>query len=143
MVDVKRSIKYFRRRSNVTRSFSSFDAAATEAGQSRVYGGIHFQFSNQDGLALGTKIGNYVAKNLLVDNSLNSIQVSLTKDTAAFDTTNRDRITNQAGVTGKVTLTQANLKLQVGATDGTFIDITNTIDSNGNFQLNAANLDYS
>jgi membrane-associated phospholipid phosphatase len=125
---------------DITRSFTSFDAAATEAGQSRIYGGIHFQFSNQAGLTLGKQIGNYIATNLLADNSLNPIQVNLTTDTAAFGTTNRDRITNQAGITGKINLTQPNLKLQVGLTNGTFVDVTNTVDVNGNFQLDATKL---
>lgn len=40
----------------VTRSFASFDAAAREAGRSRVYGGIHFEFSNVDGLRLGEAV---------------------------------------------------------------------------------------
>lgn len=44
----------------VTRNFSSFDAAADEAGQSRIYGGIHFQFSNQDGQAAGRELAAYV-----------------------------------------------------------------------------------
>jgi membrane-associated phospholipid phosphatase len=44
----------------VTRSFTSFSQAATEAGQSRIYGGIHFQFDNQAGLATGTAIGQEV-----------------------------------------------------------------------------------
>src|SRR5262249_46305703 len=34
--------------------------AAAEAGQSRIYGGIHFQFDNQDGLASGHELGEYV-----------------------------------------------------------------------------------
>jgi RHS repeat-associated protein len=125
---------------NVTRSFTSFDAAAIEAGQSRIYGGIHFQFSNQDGLKLGKQIGDYVTKNLLVDNSLNPIQVSLTTDTAAFGTMNRDRITNQAGITGKINLSQPNLKLQVGQANGTFVDITSSLDASGNFQIDPAKL---
>jgi PAP2 superfamily/Domain of unknown function (DUF4214) len=49
----------------VTRSFSSFDAAANEAGQSRIYGGIHFQFDNQAGLASGRALGTYVVQNFL------------------------------------------------------------------------------
>jgi RHS repeat-associated protein len=125
---------------NVTRSFTSFDAAAAEAGQSRIYGGIHFQFSNQDGLALGKQIGDYVTSNLLVDNSLNPIQVRLTMDTAAFGMTNRDRITAQAGITGKVTLTQPNLKLQVAQAGGAVVDVTSSLDAGGNFQLDAAQL---
>src|SRR5207245_9072387 len=43
----------------VTRSFTSFDQAAAEAGQSRIYAGIHFQFSNQDGQAAGRALANY------------------------------------------------------------------------------------
>jgi hypothetical protein len=49
----------------VTRSFSSFDAAAAEAGQSRIYGGIHFQFDNQGALAAGAALGQYVFQNFL------------------------------------------------------------------------------
>ncbi|TAY63473.1 Ig-like domain-containing protein, partial [Rhizobium ruizarguesonis] len=45
---------------NVTRSFTSFEQAAQEAGESRIYGGIHFEFSNQDGLATGSQIGSWV-----------------------------------------------------------------------------------
>ena len=41
----------------VTRSFDSFDAAAAEAGQSRIYGGIHYQFDNVNGLAVGAAGG--------------------------------------------------------------------------------------
>ncbi|MCE9567781.1 MAG: vanadium-dependent haloperoxidase [Planctomycetes bacterium] len=44
----------------VTRSFSSFTQAAEEAGQSRIYGGIHYQFDNQDGLKVGRQIGQLV-----------------------------------------------------------------------------------
>jgi hypothetical protein len=44
----------------VTRDFDSFAAAANEAGRSRIYGGIHFEFSNQDGLALGRDVGDWV-----------------------------------------------------------------------------------
>lgn len=44
----------------VTRTFTSLSAAAAEAGQSRIYGGIHFQFDNTDGLALGRAVGEYV-----------------------------------------------------------------------------------
>jgi len=49
----------------LTRSFSSFSAAAREAGRSRVYGGIHWEFDNADGLALGRSVGEYVAGNFL------------------------------------------------------------------------------
>lgn len=41
----------------LTRSFGSFSAAAEEAGVSRIYGGIHFDFDNTAGLAAGRAIG--------------------------------------------------------------------------------------
>jgi len=44
----------------VTRSFASFDQAAQEAGRSRVYGGIHYEFSNQAGQAAGRQLAAYV-----------------------------------------------------------------------------------
>jgi hypothetical protein len=47
----------------VTRSFDSFTAAAKEAGMSRIYGGIHWDFDNTDGLKCGREVGEYVAKN--------------------------------------------------------------------------------
>lgn len=41
----------------LSRSFSSFSHAADEAAVSRLFGGIHFGFSNADGLALGRLVG--------------------------------------------------------------------------------------
>jgi len=49
----------------VTRSFTRFSDAAEEAGQSRIYGGIHWQFDNQAGLASGTALGEHVFFNVL------------------------------------------------------------------------------
>lgn len=49
----------------ITRSFTSLMAAAQEAGQSRIYGGIHFQFDNQDALAAGRLIGQWAYDNYL------------------------------------------------------------------------------
>jgi hypothetical protein len=48
-----------------TRSFDSFDAAAAEAGQSRIYGGIHYQFDNQAAQATGHAVGRFVVENFL------------------------------------------------------------------------------
>jgi hypothetical protein len=39
-----------------SRSFTTFSAAADEAGLSRIYGGIHFQFSNKDAQQAGRKL---------------------------------------------------------------------------------------
>ncbi len=49
----------------VTRSFASFTAAALEAGMSRVYGGIHYQFDNQEGLSSGNLVGTQVVSKFL------------------------------------------------------------------------------
>jgi hypothetical protein len=42
---------------DIKRSFTSFSQAARESTDSRVYAGIHFRTSCDDGLALGRKIG--------------------------------------------------------------------------------------
>ncbi len=47
------------------RSFTSFSQAADEAGQSRIYAGIHFQFDNQAGLSAGRDLGAFVFANEL------------------------------------------------------------------------------
>ncbi len=44
----------------VIRSYSSFSQAVAEAGASRIYGGIHWESSNQDGQRTGRTIGQYV-----------------------------------------------------------------------------------
>lgn len=47
------------------RAFTSFAQAADEAGMSRIFGGIHFNFDNTQGLKLGSDIGNFVSNNAL------------------------------------------------------------------------------
>jgi hypothetical protein len=47
------------------RSFTSFSQAAAEAASSRVFAGIHWNFDNNVGLAVGNTIGNYVMANFL------------------------------------------------------------------------------
>jgi len=48
-----------------TRTFHSFSAAAEENGLSRVYMGVHWQFDNLEGQALGRQIGDYVIGNVM------------------------------------------------------------------------------
>lgn len=45
------------------RCYSSFASAAAEAGRSRIYGGIHFEFDDALSVAMGGQIGRYVAGN--------------------------------------------------------------------------------
>jgi PAP2 superfamily/Dockerin type I domain len=47
------------------RSFTSFTQAAAEAGQSRIYGGIHFNFDNTAGLSAGNGVGNWTVDHIL------------------------------------------------------------------------------
>lgn len=49
------------------RSFTSFSQAAQESADSRLYGGIHWRFDNQDGLTSGIDLGEYVAANFLLE----------------------------------------------------------------------------
>jgi hypothetical protein len=51
----------------VERSYSSFSEAAEEAGRSRIYGGIHWNCDNAEGLAAGRSLGGYVCRRLLLD----------------------------------------------------------------------------
>lgn len=50
----------------VTRCWDSLSEAAEEAGQSRVYGGIHWQYDNQEGLNSGRALANFVFDHFLL-----------------------------------------------------------------------------
>ena len=54
----------------VTRSFDSFSAAADEAGMSRIYGGIHYDFDNTVGLDGGKKVVIQDARKREIDNKV-------------------------------------------------------------------------
>jgi hypothetical protein len=58
-----------------TRAFKSFTQAANEAGESRVVGGIHFQFDNTSGLSAGTRLGTYIAKRFLLPREAISLEM--------------------------------------------------------------------
>ena len=47
------------------RSFDTFHAAATEAGLSRIYAGIHTRLDHQAGLPLDAQIGQYTLRHTL------------------------------------------------------------------------------
>jgi len=49
----------------VTRGFEKFSDAEQENANSRIYGGIHYRFSNDTGIALGHQIADYVVANYL------------------------------------------------------------------------------
>ena len=50
----------------VTRSFTSFGAAAQEAGLSRIYAGVHTRIDHQAGLRLGLDVAHFVLGNALL-----------------------------------------------------------------------------
>ncbi len=47
----------------MTRTFKSFSTLAAECGRSRIYGGIHYECDNREGLELGKQIGRYCSRN--------------------------------------------------------------------------------
>jgi hypothetical protein len=53
---------------DVRRSFQSLAVCADEVGMSRIYGGIHFSFDNEEGKRTGGLIGDYVSANYLLPN---------------------------------------------------------------------------
>jgi membrane-associated phospholipid phosphatase len=70
-----------------TRSFTSFSAAAAEAGRSRIYGGIHYTFDNVNGLAVGGEVADYVVTNFLLPRDNPSSLKSAGASAAAAPTT--------------------------------------------------------
>jgi membrane-associated phospholipid phosphatase len=51
--------------SSVTRSFTTFSAAAREAGLSRIYAGVHTRLDHQAGQRLGREVAHFVLDNAL------------------------------------------------------------------------------
>ncbi|MGE0417784.1 MAG: Ig-like domain-containing protein, partial [Acetobacteraceae bacterium] len=113
----------------VTRNFTSFTQAADEAGRSRIYGGIHFEFSNANGRVLGDSVAQAVMA-----------RFALTEDTQGP--------TVVAGSTPAVTKTNITLTGQIvdnlsGVASATF-QVDNgseqalTLDAQGNFSITTA-----
>ena len=46
----------------MTRTFKSISAVAAECGRSRIYGGIHYQCDNREGLVMGQAVGRYCSR---------------------------------------------------------------------------------
>ncbi|QLE56855.1 Ig-like domain-containing protein [Nostoc sp. TCL26-01] len=124
----------------VYRQFNSFSAAADEAAISRLYGGIHFNTANVDGLATGKLIGNYVLQNLLApvaDNQPPIIGVSLLNDTG---NSGSDRTTSDSTIKGTVTDTSQIVKFQAKLNSGSFVDVLSKLNTDGSFTLDKATL---
>jgi hypothetical protein len=110
-------------------TYNSFQQAATDAGMSRMYGGIHFIFSIQDGWALGTQVANW-----------DLATFNVTKDTTPPKVTLNNVLPNAASntnvtITGQVTDNLSGVaSLQVQVDDGTYAPLAFDA-STGNFSF--------
>jgi hypothetical protein len=114
----------------VTRSFANFDAAAAEAGRSRVYGGIHFEFSNQAGQAVGREVGQFVLSSFATDAGTDTtpprVSIASPVDGAVAS--------GQVTVTGQVLDAASGVaKLEAQVDNGPFQEVA--FDAKGNFSL--------
>jgi hypothetical protein len=48
---------------SVVKTYHSLEACALECGESRIYGGIHFRFSCEDGVSLGRRVAEWTYAN--------------------------------------------------------------------------------
>ncbi len=124
----------------IDRTFSSFNAAATEAGISRIYGGIHFNSANIDGQTTGKSIGNYVLQNSLA--MANDAQPPVVKFALATDTgsSNGDKITSDPTIKGTLTDASQITKFQAKLNTGSFVDVLAKLTADGTFNLDKAAL---
>jgi hypothetical protein len=74
------------------RDFDSFSEAAEESAISRMYGGIHFSFDNQEGLELGYELGEFVISEILAPASQAAIGL-VDNEVRIFGTDERDVLT--------------------------------------------------
>jgi membrane-associated phospholipid phosphatase len=77
----------------ITRNFSSFMQAAQEAGRSRIYGGIHYEFTNQAGQALGQQVASAVLARFALNQDNQA--PSVIADSTAITTNTNVTITGQ------------------------------------------------
>ena len=107
------------------RGFSGFKQAAAEAGISRIYGGIHFNFDNVEGLKAGEKIGQLVANTFLtikptvsLTNGVLTVTGSNANDTIRLDQYSGGVLVNINGQILMRTLSSSVKKIVVDAGDG-------------------------
>jgi membrane-associated phospholipid phosphatase len=124
----------------VSRHFSSFQAAAGEASDSRIYGGIHFKTAGKEGLKLGDNIANYVlANNFRKSTQSARISLSLANDTG--DT--RDRITSIPVIAANLNSLPAGSFQVLGGFGDNFLaytDLSADVGNDGKLLLDTARL---
>lgn len=111
----------------VERSFTSFEQAAQEAGRSRIYGGIHFEFSNQDGLTAGKSLADFVLNRFTVTTDTQGPKILLNQQSGTVTKTNLT-------LTGQVLDNLAGVAaLQAKLDTGAFAPVT--LSNTGTFSL--------
>ncbi|EGF91074.1 PAP2 superfamily protein [Asticcacaulis biprosthecium C19] len=114
----------------VSRHFDSFEDAASEAGRSRIYGGIHFEFSNEAGQSIGRQVA---ANTLAIFNSA----TDETAPTIFFTTKDGQAFNASAAIEGTALDTLSGLESLSGQIDdGTEFAVT--VDGAGHFSIPVA-----
>jgi hypothetical protein len=112
----------------VDRTFPSFSAAAAEAGRSRVYAGIHFEFANQDGQAAGRQVADWVLQAFDATNDTRAPSVIVTSPTQI------DVVREAFNVAGRVIDNSSGVRsLTSQLDDGVPVNIT--FDATGQFSI--------
>ena len=113
----------------VTRTFTSFEQAAEEAGMSRIYGGIHFLFSDTAALTAGGELGAYVLQTFSTASDHTPPIITLTNPSAGSVTTTSNIMISGTVLDGLSGV--ASLQAQIDG--GAFAPVS--FDSQGNFSL--------
>jgi hypothetical protein len=109
----------------VSRSYDGFTQAAQEAGESRIYGGIHFEFSNEDGQTAGTNVGNWVLQAFDITQDTVPPQIVLNQSSGLVTnkdpTITGDAVDNLSGVASLTAALDSGTAKQISFNgDGTF-----------------------
>ncbi len=108
---------------------STFEEAAAEAGRSRIYGGIHFQEANQDGLAAGQALANFVLDTFNVSADTQAPRILLSAPPDGFVTG------TNVTVTGRVLDNLVGVKSLLVGWDSIPTSSPVSFDAEGNFTL--------
>ena len=114
----------------VVRSFANFDAAVTEAGESRIFGGIHFDFSNTAGQALGRQVGQWALQSFNLSQDTQAPHIFFAQQTGIV-------VASAFDITGSVSDSLSGVASLTVSIDGGAASSV-TIDPNGAFTLPAS-----
>ena len=110
----------------VTRSYTSFSSAATEAAMSRIYGGIHFRFSVDAGLTMGGQVGAWTLQQFGTTGASAPPRITLAT-TSGLSTSTNPVITGQ--------MTGASGTALTVSYDGGHVFSAVSLDASGNFSV--------